>query len=59
MRDLEYYKNVLVATLLVYCLLSLSKLAILAGLLPKIIETIIKKCDSFLMTKEKTVYLIH
>jgi hypothetical protein len=52
-------KNVLVATSLAYRPLSLSELAVLAGLLPKMTETIVKKCGSFLTTKEKTVYLIH
>jgi hypothetical protein len=53
-------KNVLVATSLAYRPLSFSELAVLAGLLPKINpETIIKKCGSFLTTKENTVYLIH
>ena len=59
MRDPEYCKNVLVAASLVYRPLSLSELAVLAGLPPKMTETIVKKCDSFLTTKEKTVYLIH
>lgn len=58
-KDPEYCKNILVATLLAYRPLSFSELAVLASLLPKIIETIIKKCDLFLTTKEKTVYLIY
>jgi hypothetical protein len=60
MRDPHYCKNVLVATSLAYRPLSLSELAILAGLPPKINpQTIVVKCGSFLTTKEKTVYLIH
>jgi len=59
MRDPEYYKNILVAASLTYRPLSLSELTVLAGLPPKMTETIVKKCDSFLTTKEKTVYLIH
>jgi hypothetical protein len=58
--DLHYCKIVLVATSLAYRPLSLSKLALLAGLRPKIDpQTIIKECSSFLTTKKKTVYLIH
>jgi hypothetical protein len=53
-------KHVLVAALLTYRPLSLSELAILAGLLPRINpEAIVKKCGSFLTIKEDTVYLIH
>ncbi len=59
MRDPEYCKNVLVATSLAYRPLSLFELAILASVPPKMTETIVKKCDSFLTTREKTVYLIH
>jgi hypothetical protein len=50
-----------VATSLAYRLLSLSELAVLAGLLPEIDnpQTIVKKCSSFLITKENKVYLIY
>ena len=60
MRDPQYCKNVLVATSLAYRPLSLSELAVLAGLPPKVNpQTIVVKCGSFLTTKEETVYLIH
>jgi hypothetical protein len=64
--DLQYCKNVLVATSLAYRPLSFSELALLAGLGPEIdLQTIVEECGSFLTTKEdlttkkKTVYLIH
>jgi hypothetical protein len=60
MSDPQYCKNVLVATSLAYRPLSLSELTVLAGLPPKIKpQSIVKKCCSFLTTKENTVYLIH
>ena len=58
--DLQYCKNVLVATSLAYRPLFLSELALLAGLRPEIDpQTIVEECGSFLTIKEKTVYLIH
>jgi hypothetical protein len=58
-RDLQFCKDVLVATVLARRPLSLSELAVLAGLPPNIHRTIVKKCGSFLTTKEEMVYLIH
>jgi WD40 repeat protein len=62
-KDQQYYKNVLVATALAYRPLSLSELAILAGLPREITEIktqmIVEKCRSFLAIRKKTVYLIH
>ncbi|KAL5352139.1 hypothetical protein ACLOAV_002084 [Pseudogymnoascus australis] len=53
-------KNVLVASSLALRPLSLSELAVLAGLLPKINpETIIKKCGSFLIIRKEMVSPIH
>lgn len=58
--DLQYCKNVLVVTSLAYRPLSLSELALLAGLGPEIDpQTIVEECGSFLTTKENTIYLIH
>ena len=60
MSDPKYCKNVLVAASLAYRPLTLSELAIAAGLPSKITpETIVKKCGLFFTTKKKTVYLIH
>lgn len=53
-------KDVLAAISLAYRPLSLLELAVLADLEPGVTpESIIKKCGSFLTTKENTVYLIH
>jgi NACHT domain len=53
-------KNVLVATSLAYRPLSLAELAVLAGLSPpKMTQTIVKKCGSFLIITGETVSLIH
>ncbi|KAL5344830.1 hypothetical protein ACLOAV_010227 [Pseudogymnoascus australis] len=53
-------KNVLVASSLALRPLSLSELAVLAGLLPKMnTETIVKKCGSFLIIRKEMVYPIH
>jgi hypothetical protein len=52
-------KNVLVATFLAYRPLSLAELAVLAGLLPEMAQTIVEKCGSFLTIKDNTVTLIH
>lgn len=53
-------KNVLVASSLALRPLSLSELAVLAGLLPKINpETIVKKCGSFLIIRKEMVSPIH
>jgi hypothetical protein len=58
--DQQRCKNVLVALSLVYRPLSLSELAVLAGLEPKIKpERIVEKCRLFLTTGENTVNLIH
>lgn len=60
MSDPQYCKNVLMATSLAYRSLSLFELPVLAGLPPKIKpQSMVEKCDSFLTTKENTVYLIH
>jgi hypothetical protein len=60
MRDPEYCKNVLVATSLAFRPLSLSELIVVAGLPPQFKpQNIVDKCGSFLITNEKTVYLIH
>ena len=60
MRDPQYCKDVLVTTVLAYRPLSLSELTILAGLPSNINpRTIVKKCGSFLTTRENTVNLIH
>jgi hypothetical protein len=58
-RNLQRCKNVLVATFLAYRPLSLAELAVLADLLPKMTQTIVEKCGSFLTIKENTVSLIH
>ena len=58
-KDLQHCKDVLVATSLAYRPLSLSELAVLAGLSPTITQTIVEKCGSFLTIKDNTVYLIH
>ncbi|KAF1969492.1 hypothetical protein BU23DRAFT_557525 [Bimuria novae-zelandiae CBS 107.79] len=59
-KDPQYCKTVLVSTVLAYRPLTLSELAVLAdlplGMHPR---TIVKKCGSFLTTKDETVYLIH
>jgi hypothetical protein len=58
--DQQRCKNVLVALSLAYRPLSLSELAVLASLEPKIKpERIVEKCRSFLTTGENTVNLIH
>ena len=59
-RDPQYCRNVLVAAVLAYRPLTLSELAVLADLPPEMdAQTIVKKCGSFLTTKDETVYLIH
>jgi hypothetical protein len=59
-RDPQYCKDALVATILAYCQLTLSELAVLANLPTNMDPRIIvKKCGSFLTTKENTVSLIH
>ncbi|KAH8800337.1 hypothetical protein F5884DRAFT_891236 [Xylogone sp. PMI_703] len=60
MNDPQYCKNILGVATLVYRPLSLSELAVLAGLPPKVNpQTIVDKCGSFLTIKEQTVFLIH
>lgn len=59
-RDPQYCRNVLVVAVLAYRPLTLSELAVLADLPPEMdAQTIVKKCGSFLTTKDETVYLIH
>lgn len=59
-RDPQYCRDVLVAAVLAYRPLTLSELAVLAGLPSEMHpQTIVKKCGSFLTTKNETVYLIH
>lgn len=59
-REPEYCKSVLAATFLAYRPLSLSELAVLAGLPPKTKpQTIVIKCGSFLRVTGDTVSLIH
>ena len=58
--DQRRCKNVLAALSLVYRPLSLSELAVLASLEPKVKpERVVEKCRSFLTTGENTVNLIH
>jgi hypothetical protein len=58
--DPQHCKSVLMASTLAYCPLSLSELTDLAGLQPEIdLDIIVKKCSSFLTTRESIVYLIH
>jgi hypothetical protein len=58
--DLQYCKNVLVVTSLVYRPLSLSELCVLAGLASEIDpQTIVDECGSFLTSTGQTVSLIH
>ncbi|KAH8881388.1 WD40 repeat-like protein [Thozetella sp. PMI_491] len=58
--DMEYCKNVLVATCLANQPLFLSELAVVAGLLPTIPpQKIVEKCGSFLTINEGRVYPIH
>lgn len=59
MRDPQHCKNVLGAATLAFRLLTLSGLIVLAELHDMDPRTIIRKCGSFLTTKEDTVYLIH
>jgi hypothetical protein len=59
-RDPQYCKNVLVAAVLAYRPLTLSELAVLADLpLNMHPKTIVRKCGSFLITRDETVYLVH
>jgi len=59
-RDPEYCRNVLAATVLAYRPLSLSELAVLAGLPSKTNpQVIVTKCGSFLTIAGDTVSLIH
>ncbi|KAK4233014.1 hypothetical protein C8A03DRAFT_39311, partial [Achaetomium macrosporum] len=59
-RDPQYCKAVLAAATLALRPLTLSELAVLAGLPPAMPpRTIVKKCGSFLTVKDETVYLIH
>ncbi|RYP73127.1 hypothetical protein DL769_004288 [Monosporascus sp. CRB-8-3] len=58
--DPQYCKNALVAIVLTYRPLTLSELAVLAGLPSNMHpRTVVKKCGSFLTIKQQTVYLIH
>jgi len=59
-RDPQHCKDVLVATVLAHRPLTLPELAVLAGLPDNMYpQTIIRKCGSFLTTRENTVNLIH
>ncbi|KAL2193889.1 hypothetical protein P885DRAFT_71887 [Corynascus similis CBS 632.67] len=59
-RDPQYCKAVLAVTTLALCPLSVSELVVLAGLPPNMDpRTIVRKCGSFLTTKEETISLIH
>ena len=59
-RDPQYCKQVLAATAFTRRPLSLLELGVLAGLPPSMVpQTIVRKCGSFLITKEETVTLIH
>ncbi|KAB5528994.1 hypothetical protein GE09DRAFT_405345 [Coniochaeta sp. 2T2.1] len=59
-KDPQYCKNVLAAATLAQRPPSLSELAVLAGLPPDMPpRTVVKKCGSFLISKEETVSLIH
>jgi hypothetical protein len=62
-RDQQYYKSFLVAATLALRPLSMSELAVLAGLPRAItgtkIKMLISKCRSFLITRNETVYLVH
>jgi hypothetical protein len=59
-RDPQYCKGVLAVATLALRPLSLSELAVLAGM-PRNMDprTIVRKCGSFLMTRGETVFLIH
>jgi hypothetical protein len=57
--DRQHCMDVLVATVLARRPLSLSELAVLAGLPSDMHWKIVKKCRLFLTTKEETVYLVH
>ncbi|KAK4233119.1 vegetative incompatibility protein HET-E-1 [Achaetomium macrosporum] len=59
-RDPQYCKCVLAVATLTLRPLSLSELAVLAGLPPDMDpRTIVRKCGSFLTTRKETVSLIH
>ncbi len=47
-QNQQHYKNILAATFLVYRLLSLTELTVLAGLSPKMTQTVVSKCGLFL-----------
>ncbi|KAM0520629.1 hypothetical protein ACHAPE_003026 [Trichoderma viride] len=58
-KDCEYCKNVLVAATLAFRPLTLSELRVLAQLPDTVPATIVRKCGSFLVVQDETVYLIH
>jgi Cdc6-like AAA superfamily ATPase len=58
-KDCEYCKNVLVAATLAFRPLTLSELRVLAQLPETVPATIVRKCGSFLVVQDETVYLIH
>jgi hypothetical protein len=58
-KDQQRCKDVLVATILAYRLLSFRELTVVAGLSPKMTQSIVGKCGSFLTVTGETVSLIH